>query len=237
MTFLIAAAAGLLTSLSPCVITALPFIVGSAMNKNKYGPLFIAGGLIFSFVTVGVTFALTSKVAGIDQESLRMASAVIFILIGFVFIIPWLYNKMTFALQRLADRSNNAAARIGTDSSVGFVLLGILLGFIWSPCSGPTLGFAVTLVAKQGEILKGSIIMLVFGIAASIPLLAIAYISRGIVQNNRGKIQNFYTAGKYLMAILLILYGVMTLTGLDRGFETWLLQQLPESWLNAITTL
>ncbi|MCG9875714.1 MAG: cytochrome c biogenesis CcdA family protein [Leptospiraceae bacterium] len=237
MIFLIAIAAGLITSLSPCVITALPFIVGSALNKNKWGPVYISAGLIFSFVVLGVTFALTTKVAGVGQEGLRIFSAVLFILFGLVLIIPYLNDQLALKLQGIANRSNHFASKIGTNSSLGFVILGILLGFIWSPCSGPTLGIAVTLVAKEGEIFMGSLIMLVFGISASIPLLGIAYLSRGLVQNNRRGLRWIYSIGKYAMAFLLIVYGILTITGFDRVIESSMLELLPESWLEFITHL
>ena len=235
MVFLVAIAAGLITSLSPCVITALPFIVGAAMNKDKWGPIYISSGLVFSFVMIGVTFSMTTKVAGIGQENLRYISAVLFVLIGLVLMIPYLNEQISLKLQSIANRSNQLADKIGTNSSLGFVLLGVLLGFIWSPCSGPTLGLAVTLVSKENEILIGSLIMFVFGVSASLPLLAIAYISRGLVQKNRSGLMKVYSSGKYIMALLLIIYGLMTLTGYDRVLESMMMEILPDAWIKFIT--
>jgi len=235
MIFLIAIGAGLITSLSPCVITALPFIVGSAMDKDKYAPIYISIGLVASFVFIGVTFALTSKIAGIDQDHLKTVSAVIFISLGIVLIVPYLSDKLSNIMQSVASRSSQYSDELNKNSFLGFLLMGILLGFIWSPCSGPTLGVAITMVAKEGEILMGSLIMLVYGISASIPLLVIAYISRGFVKQNRLRLNWIYTYGKYVMAGILIVYGVSTLTGWDRIFEAKLLELLPESWLQLIT--
>lgn len=237
MIFLIAIAAGLITSLSPCVITALPFIVGSAMDKNKLAPIYISIGLVSTFVVVGVTFALSSKVIGIGPEILRYVSAIIFILLGMTLLVPYLNDKFSLLMQTFANRSSKFSSKINTNSSIGFVLLGILLGFIWSPCSGPTLGVAITMVAREGEILAGSLIMLVYGISASIPLLVIAYVSRGLVNKNRSSLNWIYTYGKYIMAGLLIIYGVSTITGWDRIFETKLMEVLPDSWLELITTV
>lgn len=235
MVLLLAATAGLISSLSPCVITALPFVVGSALNKNRWGPLFISSGLIASFVGVGLVFAMAAEATAQHQKTVKVAAAAIFVVLGVIMLVPSLSDKFSRLLQRVADKSSGAAAQVDTGSRWGFFFLGVLLGVIWSPCSGPTLGFALALVAKQGQIAYGASIMLVYGLGAALPLVVIAYLSRTLVQRRRSGLQRIYAVGKVVMALLMIAFGLITLTGCDKHMEAFLISHLPDGWLSLIT--
>ena len=63
--------AGLLTALSPCVLPALPIIVGSAAAARRHGPLALAAGLAIAFAVIGVTLAATGSVAGLSENAVR----------------------------------------------------------------------------------------------------------------------------------------------------------------------
>lgn len=227
--------AGLLTSFSPCVISALPFVISSSLSENKRGPLFLISGLISSFVLLGIAFSLTSKVIGLDQENLKTITAILFLFIGLIFLVPSIGNKISQILSPVANQSNNLISKIELKGSLGQFFLGFLFGLIWSPCSGPTLGFALTLVAKENEILYGALIMLVYGISASIPLLIIAYISKNLVKKHMSKIDIVYRFVKKGMGIFLIILSVSTLSGFDKKFEAFLIQNMPSALLDLIT--
>ncbi len=227
--------AGLLTSFSPCVISALPFVISSSFSENKKGPLFLVGGLITSFVLLGVLFGLSTKVFGLEQETLKHATAVVFILIGLVFLFSQLGNYLSALVSPIANSSNNLANRIDLKGSFGQFLLGFLFGIIWSPCSGPTLGYALTLVAKENNIPFGALIMFIYGLSASLPLLFVAYVSKSFIQKNMGKVNSVYYFVKKAMGIFLILLGVLTLSGLDKVIEAFIIRNIPEFLLDLIT--
>lgn len=227
--------AGLLTSFSPCVISALPFVISSSLSENKRGPLFLVSGLVSSFVILGVLFSLSTKIFGLDQESLKTGTAVLFLFIGFVFLFPKLGDVVSRWFSPVANSSNNFVNKLKLTGTAGQFLLGFLFGLIWSPCSGPTLGFALTLVAKENEILYGAFIMLLYGIAASLPLLFVAYISKTFIQRNMTKVDAVYSVVKKGMGGFLVLFGLVTLTGLDRSIEAFLIQSMPQWLLDLIT--
>ena len=56
--------------------------------------------------------------------------------------------------------------------------LGAVLGLVWNPCSESLLGSSLTLVATEGGVLCGGVVLALFGLGAAIPLVAVAYASR-----------------------------------------------------------
>jgi cytochrome c-type biogenesis protein len=230
-----AALAGLLTSLSPCVLSALPLVVTSAIGENKKGPLALAAGLISSFVLLGVIFAIPSTLLGADKDSMRGLTAIIFIFIGLILAFPGLSQKLGSNLGPLSNKANSLLNKLNTEGLTGQFIVGFFLGVIWSPCSGPTLGLAFTLVNEQQAFFQSAILMLIFGVFAVLPLLAIAYGSKKIVLQNMNNLQKFQSRAKFIMGIVLIILGILTFTDLDRTIEAYLTNLIPNAMLDIIT--
>ena len=72
-------------------------------------------------------------------------------------------------------------------------LLGLLLGAVWSPCVGPTLGAASILAARGENLGEVALTMVAFGIGAAVPLIAIGLLSREALSRWRGRLME---AGK-----------------------------------------
>ncbi len=71
---LLAFFAGLLTTLSPCVLPLLPLVVGSASSRHRLGPVALCVGLILSFSVVAVAVALVTQAFNFDPGIIRMAA-------------------------------------------------------------------------------------------------------------------------------------------------------------------
>ncbi len=97
---------------------------------------------------------------------------------GIVMLVPGLNNRFTQLMAPLAGYANQASSRVEGSSLAGDFALGALLGMVWSPCSGPLLAPALTLVATQGNATGGALILGLFGLGAAVPLMAIAYATR-----------------------------------------------------------
>ena len=52
-----AVVAGVLSTLSPCVLPLLPVVLGTAVSQHRFGPVALAGGLAISFVAIGLFVA------------------------------------------------------------------------------------------------------------------------------------------------------------------------------------
>lgn len=225
MSLVLAFLAGLLTSLSPCVLPVLPLVVGGALSRNRLGPLALCAGLALSFSLLGVAVTLATQALGFDPALVRVGGAVLLLLFGLALLIPQAQETLSRWLAPLASK---IGASPGGSGLWGNFFTGVSLGAVWSPCSGPTLGAAVGLATQAGTAPKGFVLLLVFGIAASLPLLAIAYGARAAFVANRGRLMALSLRAKPLFGVILLLVSLGVLTGLDKRLEAAVLAHLPQ---------
>jgi len=223
-------AAGSLSTLSPCVLPLIPILITSALNTHKLGPYALAGGLALSFTVVGVFLATLGATLGLDQETFRMVAAVLLIGFGIILLSSALQERFAVAASGLSNSGQSLLNRISTDSLSGQFMLGLILGVVWSPCVGPTLGAAITL-ASQGESLWHiTLVMALFGIGAGVPLILLGLLSRQAMMRFRDKLLFAGQTGKKILGVLLLLVGLMIIMGWDKQLESLALDILPE-WL------
>ncbi len=225
-------AAGSLTTLSPCVFPILPLVLGGAVQNNKLAPLAMGVGMATSFALIGMLLGLLGPALGIDGDSVRVGGAALLVAFGIVMLVPWLNEKFTNLVTPLANSANSASSRLNTESLWGALALGGLLGLVWSPCSGPLLASALTLVASEGGAASGGLILGLFGVGAAIPLVAAAYASRSGFNRVRGWVLGRMDGVKKAFGLLLLLVGVAILTGGDKWLEAQVVTVLPDWWVN-----
>jgi cytochrome c biogenesis protein CcdA len=157
------------------------------------------------------------------------------VLVGGLLLLPRLQLPLAAAAGPV---SNWAQAHTGGFSPRGLggqFAVGLLLGAVWSPCVGPTLGAASVLAARAESLGWVAATMLAFGIGAALPLLAIGLMSREAIARWRGRLLTAGSTGKAIMGIVLVATGILVVTGLDKRLEA-LLVELSPAWLNALTT-
>jgi cytochrome c-type biogenesis protein len=228
--------AGMLSILSPCVLPLLPIVFGTASDKHKYGPLVLAAGLTVSFVLVGLFVATIGYSIGLDAEWIRKAGGIMLAAVGIILLVPALsagFAMVTAPASRWLD------SRLGSSSGpaglTGQFSMGVVLGTVWSPCIGPTLG-AASLLAAQGENLgQVTLVMIAFAIGAAIPLTFIGMASRATLARWRGKMLQAGSIGKMLLGGVMLAVGVMIISGVDKAIEAWAVEHSP-AWLTWLTT-
>jgi cytochrome c biogenesis protein CcdA len=232
---LLAFLAGVLSILSPCVLPLLPLTLGAAAAEGKSGPMALALGLTVSFVAVGLFVALVGFSIGLDQGFFRAVAAVLLIAVGLVLATPTLQMRLAVAAGPASGWLNDRFGGSAGSGHRGQFGLGLLLGAVWTPCVGPTLG-AASMLAAQGENLgQVALTMFAFGLGAALPLLLIGQLSRDVLLRWRGRIVGGSKALRSALGALLVLAGVMILTGLDKKAEAALVNLSP-AWLTALTT-
>ncbi|MGL4635917.1 MAG: cytochrome c biogenesis CcdA family protein [Beijerinckiaceae bacterium] len=234
-TLALAALAGVLSTLSPCVLPILPIVLGTAATEHRLGPLALATGLALSFVAIGMFIATVGFSIGLTGDVFRMAAAVLMILIGVVLLVP------QFSMQLAAaggPAGNWVEQRFGGFSTTGLggqFAVGLLLGAVWSPCVGPTLGAASVLASKGENLGQVALTMLSFGIGAGLPLVLLGFLSREALMKWRNKLMSAGGRGKMIFGAVLVTAGVLVLTGLDKTIEGALVNASP-AWLTELTT-
>ncbi|WP_319242857.1 cytochrome c biogenesis protein CcdA [uncultured Propionivibrio sp.] len=230
-------AAGSLTTLSPCVFPMLPLVLGGAIQGNRLAPVVMGSGMAISFALIGMLVGALGPALGIDSDNIRVSGALLLVAFGLVILIPALNRRFSEWMLPIASSANNASSRLDGGSLGGAFLLGGVLGLVWSPCSGPLLASALTLVASEGGAARGALILGLFGIGAAMPLVAVAYASRRGFSRARGWVLTRIDAIKKGFGIIILLTGIAVLTGADKWIESRVVGRLPDAWINATTLL
>jgi cytochrome c-type biogenesis protein len=227
--------AGVLSMLSPCVLPILPIVLGAAASEHRWGPAALAAGLAASFVVIGLFVATIGYSIGLDGDRLRYVAPTLMISIGVVLLVPRLQAPLAAAgapLQTWSDRRFGGCTRSGI---AGQVSVGLLLGAVWSPCVGPTLGAASILAAQGRDLGAVGATMLSFGLGAGLPLAALGLLSREAVQRWPSRMMSGGARARAAFAMLLVTSGVVVVSGLDKRIETLVVDHSPQ-WLTDLTS-
>ncbi len=234
-TFALAYGAGALSTLSPCVVPLLPILVASALAQHRFGLWALAAGLALSFTVVGLFLATIGISIGIDSTLLHRVAGALLIAFGAVMALPPLQESFAGATSRFSGGGSALLARVSGRGGAGQFVVGLLLGIVWTPCVGPTLGAASTLAAQGSQLGAVAAVMLVFGIGAATPLLVIGSLSRRMASSTRGKWVGAAETARRILGASLVVVGLVILLGADKAIETWLVDHSP-AWLSELTT-
>ncbi len=234
MTYLWAYVAGLLTLINPCVLPLLPIVIAAAFQNSRLGPLALAAGLTVSFAVLGVSVTAFGHLVSVDADSVSRASAVVMMAFGVVLLVPRAQTVLATLAAPLASRANARLDARERDGIAGQFGVGVLLGAVWSPCVGPTLGGAIGLAASGEGLAQAAVTMLAFGVGVSTVLVALAYGSRQAVSARRERLAAWMPWAKLVMGATLLVVGIAVLFHIDRMIEGWLLDQMPV-WLQDLS--
>ncbi len=225
----IAFAAGVVAFLSPCVLPLAPGYVsyitgltGSELADTR-GRRFqvLAGSLLFVlgfsvvFVSYGLLFGGAGSLLLEYADIINRVLGVVVILMGLAFmgLIPGLQREWRMH-------------RLPTWGVAGAPVLGLLFGLGWTPCIGPTLTAVQTLAFTEASALRGAILSLVYCLGLGLPfvLLALAFsrMARAI-----GWVRRHYVWVMRIGGGMLVLVGILLVTGLWTEFTVWLRIQIP----------
>jgi cytochrome c-type biogenesis protein len=227
--------AGVLSILSPCVLPLLPIVLGTAQSEHRLGPVALASGLALSFTVIGLFVATIGFAIGLDTEVFRAISAVLLIAVGLVLLVPRFQEQFAVAASPVGSWVDDRFGGFAGTSLYGQFGLGLLLGAVWAPCVGPTLGAASILAAKGENLGQVALTMLAFGIGAALPLMVLGFVSREAMMRWRGRLMEAGKGGKMLLGVLLVAIGLIVATGVDKRLETFLVDISPD-WLTNLTT-
>ncbi|MGO4567575.1 cytochrome c biogenesis CcdA family protein [Rhizobium sp. 2YAF20] len=227
--------AGMLSTLSPCVLPLLPLVLGPALAAHRLGVPALVVGLVLSFTSIGLFVATVGFAIGLDGDVFRNISAVLLAGLGIVLLSSPLQQRFAMATGGVSDAASRLMARVTPTGAKGQFVVGVLLGAVWSPCVGPTLGAASVLAAQSKDLASVAAVMVAFGLGTSLPLLVVGSLSRAAMMRWRGNIMNTGKAGKFLLGASAVTVSLLILTGADHELETVLVVASP-SWLTDLTT-
>jgi cytochrome c biogenesis protein CcdA len=227
--------AGVLSVLSPCVLPILPIVLGAAASKHRLGPIALAAGLSVSFVIGGLFLATVGYAIGLSGEALRLVGAVLIIAVGAILMLPPVQGRLALASGPIAAWTDQHFGASPGSGLSGQFWIGALLGAVWSPCVGPTLGAASLLAAQGRDLPQVGVTMFAFGVGAALPLLGLGLVSREVMLRWRQQLLSAGHGMKTALGLLFVVVGGLVLLGLDKGIETLLVEASPQ-WLTDLTT-
>ncbi|MFV2054316.1 cytochrome c biogenesis CcdA family protein [Aliiroseovarius sp. YM-037] len=230
MEFVFAYLAGLLTLINPCVLPVLPIVLASALQADKRGPIALAAGMSVSFVALGVGVAAVGYTLGIDADTIAQAGAVLMIGFGLLLLIPRFSAVFATATAGVSERADVRMGSLDRSGLGGQFAGGALLGAVWSPCVGPTLGGAIALASQGKSLPLAALIMMAFALGVSTVIILLGYGARAVLVRRRDQMQRLAQRSRPILGFAFILVGAAILFRLHHIAEAWAVQNLP-SWL------
>lgn len=180
-----AAAAGLLSFFSPCVLPLLPVYVGLlttdagasiSLGRRVAHTVAFVLGISCIFVMLGMGAA---SLGGIAQ------SPYLNIVLGVLIVVFGLYLAGVLKLDFLMRERRANMSKIKVKSPVSAFLLGLAFSFGWTPCVGPILGSILALAADSGSTLSGAGLLLAYSLGMCVPFVVITLASDLVLRHVR----------------------------------------------------
>ena len=236
-----AVVAGAISFLSPCVLPLVPsylcFITGASLDELSAGEgastarqrrafaaaVFFVLGFSTVFVALGASASLAGQLLREHLGLLAQIAGVFIIIMGLHFIglfkIGWLNREA---------RYHARAKPVGLLGAYG---IGLAFAFGWTPCIGPVLATILTIAASQQDVARGAGLLAVYSLGLGLPFL-LAAAGVGTFLGFLGKFSSHIHRVEQAMGVLLVLTGLMFLTGSMQSLSYWLIEQFP--WLVTI---
>ncbi|WP_435140033.1 cytochrome c biogenesis CcdA family protein [Pseudopelagicola sp. nBUS_19] len=230
MVLILAYAAGLLTLINPCVIPVLPIVLASALHASRYGPVALALGMSLSFVGLGISINALGYSVGINPGTIAKVGAFLMMVFGTVLLVPILSRAFSTATVGVASRANSSIDKMDGSSVRGQFLGGLLLGVVWSPCVGPTLGGALALASQGENLIEAGSIMIAFAFGVSTLILGIGYVARSSLTSHHGTVRRLTIVARPVMGLIFVVTGFALFYNVHYKLEAWLVDVMPD-WL------
>lgn len=234
MDLIFAYLAGLLTLINPCVLPVIPIALAAATSSNRLGPLALAAGMSLTFTLLGIATASFGPAVGMTPEAVARASAVMMVLFGLVLLVPQAGNAFATATAGLANSANRRVGAVDDGGVRGQFLGGMLLGAVWSPCIGPTLGGAISLASQGASLPWAAAVMFAFSLGVSTIFVALAYGARETLRMRMDRLRAAAAWSKPLVGAVFVAVGLMLFFQLNHAVEQVLLDAMP-IWLQDLS--
>lgn len=201
---------------SPCILPVLPLILASSVVGNRWRPLQIVLGFIFSFSLFALVSRQILAATGVQLDQIQYAAFIMLLFFGLILFIPSFERKFASLTSSIAERAQNFSNKKLQFRSGGGLLIGGLIGIVWTPCAGPILAVALLQVIQSQTSADAVATIIAFSIGVGIPMLLIAYGGQYITKHVTG-LSRYTSSIRRTMGALIILVALLGFSGFNLG--------------------
>ena len=212
------------------MLPILPIVIATSLQASKHAPIALAAGMSTSFVLLGLTVSAVGPALGLSDEIVSRSAALLMVAFGLFLLVPLLGKKFTVAttaISKIADAGITATVSQGL---VGQFLGGALLGAVWSPCIGPTLGAAIALASQGVDLIYATLIMTSFALGVSTLVFIFSFATKSWLERNIRWMRILSKQSRTILGGIFIIIGFGIFFQFNHTIDTWLINHLP-TWL------
>lgn len=214
--YALALAEGFGLAFSPCILPILPLVLAGATTGRPWRPLQIIAGFIVSFTLFVLSARAIFAVLGVPQDDLQRGAFALLLALGLVMVIPALERRFSSLTATIAGKAQDAGNSRFADGPFGGLMIGALIGLVWTPCAGPLLAAVLVQIIQSGSDLSAALTILSFSIGVSVPMLAVAYLGRSLT-HWIGYLARHAHVVRRAMGGVLIVFAALGLFGINIG--------------------
>ena len=222
--------AGLLTLINPCVLPILPIVLATSIQTSSRAPIALAAGMSTSFILLGLTVSAVGPALGLSDEIVSRSAAFLMVAFGLFLLVPLLnknFSVATAAISTIGDAGMTATISHGL---AGQFIGGALLGAVWSPCIGPTLGAAIALASQGVDLVYATLIMASFALGVSTLIFLFSFATKSWLERNISWMRVLAKQSRAILGVTFIVIGFGIFFQFNHAIDTWLINHLP-TWL------
>jgi len=205
---------GIITFISPCILPLLPlyisyFVGGNEKNsKSKYNAIVNSLGFVLGFTII---FTLLGTLAGTFGVFIKEKNVIINLLGGFI-VVLFGANYMGVLKIPFLERSLRMSTKIKTFKFLSSIVFGMIFAIGWTPCVGVFLGSALMIAVNSQDVVKGTIMLLIYSIGLGIPFVICAILIDKL-KETFNFIKSNYKVINMISGIILVIIGISIMTG------------------------
>ena len=222
--------AGLLTLINPCVLPILPIVIATSVQASKHAPIALAAGMSTSFILLGLTVSAIGPALGLSDEIVSRSAAFLMVAFGLFLLVPLLNKKFSVATAAISTIGDAGMTATISHGLAGQFIGGALLGAVWSPCIGPTLGAAIALASQGVDLVYATLIMASFALGVSTLIFLFSFATKSWLERNISWMRVLAKQSRAILGGTFIVIGFGIFFQFNHAIDTWLINHLP-TWL------
>jgi cytochrome c-type biogenesis protein len=175
-------------------------------------------GFTTVFVAMGATASIIGQTVARYFDMLSIAAGILIVLMGLHFL-----GVFRFAL---LYREARVAVTRKPAGLFGAYVMGLAFAFGWTPCVGPVLAAILFVAGAEQSALRGAALLAVYSIGIGIPFI-LAGLFAGRFIGWSGRFKRHMHRIEMAMGALLVVTGVLFMTGQMSRIAQWLLETFP----------